>query len=75
MPEKKRWPDQIILPGKYREVSLKVAFLVVGDPFGATTHSDLVLRAKELGVPHQVLEYRPDRSKTAAVAVVNIHRE
>ena len=52
-----------------------MAFLVVGDPFGATTHSDLVLRAKELGVPHQVLEYRPNRSKTAANAVVNIHRE
>jgi len=33
----------------------EVAFLVVGDPFGATTHSDLVLRAKELGVPHQVV--------------------
>ena len=55
---------------------MKVAFLVVGDPFGATTHSDLVLRAKELGVPHQVLKYRLDhRSKTAAVAVVNIYRE
>jgi diphthine methyl ester synthase len=27
-----------------------VAFLVVGDPFGATTHTDLVLRARELGV-------------------------
>ena len=25
----------------------EVAFLVVGDPFGATTHSDLVLRARE----------------------------
>ena len=24
-----------------------VAFLVVGDPFGATTHTDLVLRAKK----------------------------
>jgi len=33
----------------------EVAFLVVGDPFGATTHSDLVLRAKELGIPHQVV--------------------
>ena len=31
------------------------AFLVVGDPFGATTHSDLVLRAEELGIPHQVV--------------------
>lgn len=28
-----------------------VAFLVVGDPFGATTHTDLVLRARELKVP------------------------
>jgi len=28
-----------------------VAFLVVGDPFGATTHSDLVLRAREQDIP------------------------
>ncbi|MCJ1388860.1 diphthine synthase [Xylographa bjoerkii] len=28
-----------------------VAFLVVGDPFGATTHTDLVLRARELKIP------------------------
>lgn len=28
-----------------------VAFLVVGDPFGATTHTDLVLRARELHIP------------------------
>ncbi|MCJ1479769.1 diphthine synthase [Lambiella insularis] len=28
-----------------------VAFLVVGDPFGATTHIDLVLRARELQIP------------------------
>ena len=26
--------------------TLDVAFLVVGDPFGATTHTDLLLRAK-----------------------------
>ncbi|XP_034979960.1 diphthine methyl ester synthase isoform X1 [Zootoca vivipara] len=32
-----------------------VAFLVVGDPFGATTHSDLVLRAVKLGVPYTVI--------------------
>ncbi|CAI5776649.1 diphthine methyl ester synthase isoform X1 [Podarcis lilfordi] len=32
-----------------------VAFLVVGDPFGATTHSDLVLRAVKLGVPYRVI--------------------
>jgi len=32
-----------------------VAFLVVGDPFGATTHTDLVLRAKEAGVQYRVI--------------------
>ncbi|KAF3942285.1 hypothetical protein ABW19_dt0204451 [Dactylella cylindrospora] len=30
--------------------SKDVAFLVVGDPFGATTHMDLLLRARELGI-------------------------
>lgn len=32
-----------------------VAFLVVGDPFGATTHTDLVLRARTLNIPVQVV--------------------
>lgn len=32
-----------------------VAFLVVGDPFGATTHSDLVLRAHQLNIRYQVI--------------------
>ncbi|KAG8555977.1 hypothetical protein GDO81_017885 [Engystomops pustulosus] len=32
-----------------------VAFLVVGDPFGATTHSDLVLRAAKAGIQHRVI--------------------
>jgi len=32
-----------------------VAFLVVGDPFGATTHTDLVLRAKGLGITTQIV--------------------
>lgn len=32
-----------------------VALLVVGDPFGATTHTDLVLRAKEKSIPYQVV--------------------
>lgn len=27
-----------------------VAFLVVGDPLCATTHTDLIIRARELGV-------------------------
>lgn len=32
-----------------------VAFLVVGDPLGATTHSDLLLRARELSIPTSVI--------------------
>lgn len=28
-----------------------VSFLVVGDPYGATTHTDLQLRAAELNIP------------------------
>ena len=32
-----------------------VAFLVVGDPFGATTHTDLLLRARAAGVPTRVV--------------------
>lgn len=32
-----------------------VAFLVVGDVFGATTHTDLVLRAKEKNIPVTII--------------------
>ncbi|XP_014665978.1 PREDICTED: diphthine methyl ester synthase-like [Priapulus caudatus] len=32
-----------------------IAFLVVGDPFGATTHSDLILRALQEGVSYKVI--------------------
>lgn len=32
-----------------------VAFLVVGDPFGATTHTDLVLRARQRKIPVEVI--------------------
>nr|XP_019532297.1 diphthine methyl ester synthase [Aedes albopictus] len=35
--------------------SVEVAFLVVGDPFGATTHTDLLIRAKEKNIPYQVI--------------------
>ncbi|KAI9830823.1 MAG: diphthine synthase [Sarea resinae] len=41
-----------------------VAFLVVGDPFGATTHSDLVLRARELHIPTQTI---PNASIMSAI--------
>jgi diphthine synthase len=32
-----------------------VAFLVVGDPFGATTHTDLVVRAKKLEIEVKIV--------------------
>eukprot|EP01056_Protomagalhaensia_sp_Gyna25_P000415 Protomagalhaensia_sp_Gyna_25__414@NODE_1196_length_2077_cov_9_168793_g951_i0_p2_GENE_NODE_1196_length_2077_cov_9_168793_g951_i0NODE_1196_length_2077_cov_9_168793_g951_i0_p2_ORF_typecomplete_len269_score53_04TP_methylase/PF00590_20/2_2e46_NODE_1196_length_2077_cov_9_168793_g951_i012072013 len=32
-----------------------IAFLVVGDPFGATTHADLFIRAKELSIETNVV--------------------
>ena len=32
-----------------------IAFLVVGDPFGATTHTDLVIRAREQNISFQVV--------------------
>jgi len=32
-----------------------VSFLVVGDPFGATTHTDLLLRARELNVKVEII--------------------
>ncbi|KAI4186502.1 MAG: hypothetical protein LQ346_005676 [Caloplaca aetnensis] len=44
--------DEAILFGAETE---DVAFLVVGDPFGATTHSDLVLRARQLRIPTQII--------------------
>ncbi|KAG1655456.1 hypothetical protein FOA52_008848 [Chlamydomonas sp. UWO 241] len=35
--------------------SVDVAFLVVGDPFGATTHTDIQLRARERGITVKVI--------------------
>lgn len=43
--------DDILLEARDSDV----AFLVVGDPFGATTHSDLVVRAKKLEVDVKVV--------------------
>jgi diphthine synthase len=36
-------------------INQNVAFLVVGDPYGATTHSDLAIRAKEKKIPVKVI--------------------
>ncbi|KAI9749777.1 MAG: diphthine synthase [Lichina confinis] len=46
-----------------------VAFLVVGDPFGATTHTDLVLRARELGFPTQAV---PNASILSAIGATGL---
>ena len=43
--------DTILKEAKTNDVAL----LVVGDPFGATTHSDIFLRAKELKIKIKVL--------------------
>ncbi|KAI0567407.1 Diphthine synthase [Gracilaria domingensis] len=45
------------------------AFLVVGDPFGATTHSDLWLRARERSIPVNVVH---NASIINAVAVTGL---
>jgi len=43
--------DEILANANTEDVSL----LVVGDPFGATTHTDIILRAKEKGIPTRVI--------------------
>ncbi|KAI9882964.1 MAG: diphthine synthase [Watsoniomyces obsoletus] len=46
-----------------------VAFLVVGDPFGATTHTDLVLRARELKIPTRTI---PNASIMSAIGAAGL---
>lgn len=46
-----------------------VAFLVVGDPFGATTHTDLVLRARSLKIPIQTI---PNASIMSAIGATGL---
>lgn len=52
--------DEILEDGQTKDI----AFLVVGDPFGATTHTDLVLRARELSIPIQSI---PNASILSAI--------
>ncbi|KAF4624453.1 hypothetical protein G7Y89_g13719 [Cudoniella acicularis] len=44
--------------------NVDVAFLVVGDPFGATTHTDLCLRARSLFIPIRTI---PNASILSAI--------
>lgn len=50
-----------ILEGADKE---DVAFLVVGDPYGATTHTDFTIRARELGIK---TSYIPNASIMSAI--------
>jgi len=43
--------DKILANADSKNVSL----LVVGDPLGATTHTDIILRARALGIPTRVI--------------------
>jgi len=49
--------------------NVDVAFLVVGDPFGATTHTDLVLRARQLKIPIQSI---PNASIMSAIGATGL---
>ena len=57
--------DTLIAPA----LTANVALLVVGDPFAATTHHDLVIRAEEAGVEVQVVH---NASIVNAVAVTGL---
>ncbi|XP_071703301.1 probable diphthine methyl ester synthase isoform X2 [Rutidosis leptorrhynchoides] len=50
-----------------------VAFLVVGDPFGATTHSDLVVRAKKMEVEVKVI-YNASVMNAVGVCGLQLYR-
>jgi diphthine synthase len=57
--------EKIIGAAKNEDVS----FLVIGDVFGATTHTDLLLRAKEAGV---TIKYYPNASILTAVGITGL---
>ena len=58
--------DKIIDKAK----TAKVSVLVVGDPFCATTHSDLFLRAKQLGIKVHVVH---NASIVSAIGCTGLH--
>ncbi len=57
--------EQLVKLAKHKNVAL----LVVGDPFGATTHTDLVLRAKAAGAKVEIVH---NASILNAVGVVGL---
>jgi len=61
----KQAEERLLKPAKTKDVAL----LIVGDPFGATTHTDLMLRAKEMKVRVEVVH---NASILNAVGVVGL---
>ncbi|KAI1321666.1 Diphthine synthase [Xylariaceae sp. FL0255] len=59
--------DEILRDAQKDDVH--VAFLVVGDPFGATTHTDLVIRARQLSIPVQTI---PNASIMSAIGACGL---
>jgi diphthine methyl ester synthase len=57
--------EEIIIPAK----TINVALLVIGDVFGATTHTDIYLRAKKEGVEVKVIH---NASVMNAVGIVGL---
>uniref|UniRef100_A0A915NTX0 diphthine methyl ester synthase n=1 Tax=Meloidogyne floridensis TaxID=298350 RepID=A0A915NTX0_9BILA len=49
-----------------------IALLIVGDPFGATTHSDLLIRARQIGVSVKVIH---NASILTAVGYIKIKEQ
>lgn len=49
------YAEKILNAAAERDGQAQVAFLVVGDPFAATTHADLLLRAEARGISVQVI--------------------
>ena len=47
--------DNILVELSTSKEDKKIAFLVVGDPFCATTHTDVFLRATKLGIMVEVI--------------------
>ncbi|PSN49225.1 Diphthine methyl ester synthase [Blattella germanica] len=51
-----------------------VALLVVGDPFGATTHTDIVLRAKEKGIACKIVHNASIMNAIGCCGLQNCYR-
>ncbi len=49
------YAEKILNAAAEKDGAAQVAFLVVGDPFAAATHADLLLRAEARGIPVKVI--------------------